>query len=133
MLLDVELGIAVMLVQVTLDGIVKVDERVKSMHCTRRRVINDEREQQKKRSEDLYYLVEFSIGSVLDELEGNVGPIHDPGEAQSTNVHRYTCLGALTFKVRDSKLVTTASGVEVTKRARVLDSRNLDSDCEKWE
>lgn len=34
-LLVVELGKVVMLVQVTLEGVVKFDERVKSMHCMR--------------------------------------------------------------------------------------------------
>ena len=47
MLLVVELGTVVMLVQVTLDGIVKVDERVKSMHYTRWGLMSEAREKKR--------------------------------------------------------------------------------------
>ena len=74
------------------------------------------------------HLVEAAIGAVLDELKSNVGLIANSWESQGTNVDRHTPLGALPLKVRNGKLITTVGGVEIIKRVRVGDGRDLDSD-----
>lgn len=77
------------------------------------------------------HLVETPVRAILDNLEGNVGPVADSWKIQGTNADGDTPLGALTFEVRNSKLVATVRGVEVVKRVRVGDGGNLYSDCEK--
>lgn len=74
----------------------------------------------------------MTIGTVLDELEGYVGPIANSFKSQSANIYGDTPLGTLPFKVRNCKLVATVGGVEIRERAGVLGSRNLDSDGPVW-
>ena len=85
----------------------------------------------KLRSEGLPHLVELAIRTVLDKLKSDVGSIANSWKTQSTNIDGDTSLAALSFEVRNGKLVTTVSGVEVLKRVRVGVSRDLDPDCEK--
>ena len=77
------------------------------------------------------HLIELPVRAVLDELKRNVGPIGDPRKSQSPNVHGDTPLGALSLVVWNGELVTPARVAEVFKRVRVLNSRDLDSDCLK--
>ena len=66
-------------------------------------------------------MVQLPIGAVLNELEGNIGPITDPGKPQYPNVDGKTCLGTLPFKVGNSELIATIGGVEVVERTGILD------------
>ena len=77
------------------------------------------------------HLVETPVRAVLDDLEGNVGPVADSWKIQGTNANRDTPLGALPFEVWNSKLVATVRGVEVIKRVRVGVGGNLYPDCER--
>ena len=77
------------------------------------------------------HLVEAPIRPVLDELNGDVGPIGDSRESQSPNADGDTPLGALSLVVWDGELVGPVGLVEVLKRVRVGDGGDLYSDCER--
>ena len=66
-------------------------------------------------------MVQLAIGGVLNELEGNIGPITDPGKPQCPNVDGKTCLGTLPFEVGNNELIATVGVVEVVERAGILD------------
>lgn len=77
------------------------------------------------------HLVEFAIGTILNELKGDVGAIPNSWKPQSTDVGRDTPLSTLTLVVGNSKLVAAVGGMEGIKRIRVGKGGYLDPDCEK--